>query len=151
MEERYRNGNLRDNVLFDIVQARNYYLLAHKQLSQDPVFAFVCDSAISIPSIIPNKAVKETYMCDKNFPKEAVSNIEKALQLIIGNSSNILVVCNATEISAISYLLNSIQIYLAAMKHIDIEKVIFKDNFHIVILFFKKFQEKSHLNLIAKW
>lgn len=122
LEERYRNGNLRDNVLFDIVQARNYYLLAHKQLSQDPVFAFVCDSAISIPSIIPNKAVKETYMCDKNFPKEAVSNIEKALQLIIGNSSNILVVCNATEISAISYLLNSIQIYLAAMKHIDIEK-----------------------------
>lgn len=119
LEDQYRSASLRDDVLLDIVKARNYYLFAQKLLSADQVFSFVLDSAVSIPSIVPNSALRETYAKSKSFPTATIANLEKALRLILQNVSNILVVCNATEISSVSSLLNTIQTSLAAIQHID--------------------------------
>lgn len=122
LECKYKKAALRDAILFDMLQARNYYLLARKLLSKDLVFSFVYESAISIPSIVSNRAFTDVYIHDKNYPKESISNLEKALQLIIKNSLQILKVCNATEINNIASLINSIEVYIAAFRPLDIDR-----------------------------
>lgn len=121
LENRHKKGGLRDSILFDIVQARNYYLLACKLFSKTKNFSFLADSVVSVPSIVPNKSFFETYMGNENFPQEAVLNLEKALQLIVGNASQILAVCNATEINNIANLINSIEVYIAAIKPLSVD------------------------------
>lgn len=115
LDGQYHSAGLRDQVLLDVFQAWNLYLLAKRELYSDAVFSFLSDSAISIPSTLRiNNLTK-----DINYPQKAIENLEKSLELILKNTQNTMKACNATEINWISSLLNTIYLYLAAIKPSD--------------------------------
>lgn len=115
LDEQYRSAGIRDNVMLTIARARNFYLLAKRDLEQDPVLAFVSDSAISIPSIQPAPTLSTNLEKGKTYPKLAIDNLTTASNLIIGCISEMMNVCTAVEIVAISNLLNSITFLISAV------------------------------------
>lgn len=114
LEEQYRSAGTRDSVLLNVAQARNFYLLAKRELERDPVLAFVSDSAISIPSIKVNPA----FLSGKSkveYPKEAVKNLTNAEKLILNCISDMIIVCTAVELVSVSSLLSNITILISAV------------------------------------
>lgn len=123
LEDQYRSASTRDDVLLEIIKARNLFLLAKSILSKDSIYSFVFDSVICVPSIKPNNAFYNNYMKDSTFPKTAIGHLEKAQNMILDNVSKIMVVCNATEISSVASLINAIQMSLAAIREVVYEGI----------------------------
>lgn len=115
LDEQYRSAGTRDSVLLNVARARNFYLLAKRDLDQDPVLAFVSDSAISIPSIKITKSVLNVYSKDKTYPQDAINNLVTAKNLLLDCISDMMVVCTVVEIVAVSNLLNSITVLISAI------------------------------------
>lgn len=118
LDEQYRSAGARDNVLLNIARARNYYLLAKRGLEQDPVLAFLSDSAISIPSIKVTSAIAN-YEKDTTYPKEAIRNLNTAKTLILNSITEMMAVCTVVEIVAVSDLLNNITVLISAVSTVS--------------------------------
>lgn len=115
LDEQYRSAGTRDNVLLDIAKARNYYLLAKRDIEQDPVLTFVFDSAISIPSVRITHSIMSNYRQSDKFPHSALANLNFAKNLLLGSISDMTAVCTVIELNSAANLLNSILVLLSSI------------------------------------
>lgn len=118
LDEQYHSASTRDNVLLDIAKARNYYLLAKRDLEQDPVLAFVFDSAISIPSVKITHSIMGNYRQNVKFPHVALSNLNSAKNLLLGSVNDMTAVCTVIELTNAANLLNSILTLLSSISSV---------------------------------
>lgn len=113
----------RESVLLDVSKSRNYYLMAKKLLTLDPVFNVIQDSALSIPSAnltsSKQKAATTNTKSKKKSPSgtygDAVYYLIEAKDYLIKNQELMLTTCSSIEISDISNLLNNVTIMLNAV------------------------------------
>lgn len=119
LDDQYRSVGTRDNVLLNVARARNYYLLAKRELEQDPVLAFLADSAISIPSVKVTAAITNNYEISECYPTDAMKNLDTAKELLLNNVNDMMNVCTVIEIGIVSNLLNSITVLISAISSVN--------------------------------